>query len=1139
MSAIVSLPSCSLYHVLKTLRCIADLKPRLSDTAGMEGKFPRSVTRQDSESTRQDPEKNLIEDGPMKPAAMGAHSESSTPRVASTPRGSEAPSIPTHVSDVSKSLARIFGVYAKGIVSITQSMSQNKAAKTRFRRSRKADEKWHGRYGDFAALEEMQSKSLVSSENKSKKCETALDAVKKSHKHASTQIASILAQSAHSTPPSRSSELQGAKVVTEVEGSSSAIVKADVIRLRKDFERLGNEFERLGGEFEKLQTHAQTSDVVGKQQRLEREFNESQFRLKDLEDRMHKVSVDIRDKISFSAVRAYDQDSAKLTVRVSKIEAIVAKLEKPGERVEAVNEKFDTAAYANRIDGLQAKIELLEKTMLDDRVQALESKTEKLELKKYDVEQARVDNEAVKKDISSLQALKTTSETTDMQITELKKGLSEQTDHIRSLTEAVHGGSDSNEASLLDIIRDLQNDGNKFRTMFSTLNTTIDEHQATIESLKARLKGFKDKLATSSSNPTSSGTDLQRALSDIHELKVDIARIDNEQELKDDLVSKDVNILDGRVIGQGDLLNILCERVSEMESRIATPEDEPLSKGQSSQQINERLDEIGQRLTKQDESNSKHREGIQAQLQELSSKAIALQYPSDDIQRLENLTKQHRGILNDLIAKTNNFSSPADTSHSATQSPHLTNGVVGVKEANVLKIETLESEHKAIKQEVDGLQSKFKSFEESTTDTTNNHETFIDTLRQRFDNLTTDHMVRQMIYHLQAIWPNHPANVLNQLTHVHQRLRTLDAQAEAQRTQLRNVDTQTEAQSHRIHLLGTEQKNLKDFQKRMEEQHALQQQANAESQRRDTEQLDLIEQAKIQSQQRDRENFTMLQTAKEDFHRQHAELSQLLVECKQDFQQQNKVLGEETQEKYTILEQDVRDHLGRIQNLQKGLQSIRTDHTTSVADLSKALKDAQFDIQNLGANHTNGTTNNNAELDPIKASLDKTHQRLDDVWTNFVKEMSSTHSNFAVVNKNIDTLNKYCGVEGINSPATATSHAGTPFTTPVRNANDTTVIEIEDEDDLSPTPNPKGRFDSLRHSSPAQQLTVRGGSMSLGQPSSSPREPAPASQQPTPRPDDASSDSEPILRTLKRRRGRPSKERAENTPRGRKSTRIC
>ena len=1070
---------------------------------------------------------------------MGSLSESSTPRVAFTPQDSEAPSLPANVSDMSKSLARIFGVYAKGIVNTTQSISQNKAAKTRLRRSRKADEKWQGRYGDFAALEEMQSKTLVSSEKKSSKCEKALDAVKKSHKHATTQIASILAQSAHSTPPSRSSELQGAKVTTEVEGSSLTT------------ERIKAEMTRLRGEFEKLQTLAQRAElVVGKQKRLESEFDELSTRLDDeldertrlgnrtnrLEGEMHEVSAGIRDKVSFSVFRAYEQDSAKLKLLVSKAEAIITRPEKPEERVEAINENFDTAAFANRIDGLQAKIELLETTRLDDRVQALESKNETLESKEYDVATARDANEAVEKDLkdqkATLQALKTFSEISDRQFTELKEDLSQQTSEIRKIRDDVFGGGDSNEASLLEMIEDSQTDASKFRNMFNIFNTTMDEHQASIDNLKARLKGFKD---------SSAANEMEGALADIDELKQDIARLYKEQELKDDIVSKEVMRINDKVILQDNILLELGQTVKQVDRMITPQEDEPLSKSQSAPQMNERLDEIGKRLAKQDDSSLKNREDIKAlkfQLQELSSKATDSQHPSDEI-----LT-QHRGLITDLIAKVDDLWSPAHASHRGTQSPHLTNGIVGTKAVDVHKIEALENGHQAIKQEFDGLQSKFELFKESTTDTTSNHETFIDSLRQRFDNLTTDHMIRHMIYHLQQIWPNHPGNVLNQITNLHQRLIRTERDCMKSLTQLQHLESQTEAQRHQIVLRGTEQNNLleqvrKDLQQRIAEQQTLSQRANEESLRRDTEQLSLIEQAKEHSQRRAAENFNLLKTAKEDFHRQHTELSRLLAESKQDFQQQNKVLSEETQEKHTIIEQDVKNHLGRIQALQKGLQSLRTDHTTSTTDLCKTLKDVQAIIQNLGSTQTNGTTNA-FDLGLIKSSLETTQQRINDIEKTFINDMAETHSDFVEVRRNLEELNKRYGVTRNVHPAT--SEPSTAVTSPFRNTNtnpnESNIINLEDEEDFSSSRKSKTPFDPL-DSLPAQPLAVRGGSVSLGVPSSPP-EPVHASRDRTPKPEEGSSDSEPIVRSLKRRRGRPNKESVENSPRGRgrKSGRI-
>lgn len=1048
-------------------------------------------TRRHPEPVRKGSETDVQRDGPMKTAIAGSFSENSTPRVAMTPADSEVPSLPANASDTTKHLARMLNVYTKSIINTTHSMSQHKTAKARLRRSRKDDEKWQSRYSDFAALEEMQSKNLVVSERKSSKSEKALEAARKSHKLATAQVAISLTQNACTSASSRASELPNTKLPIDMEIGSSSLerVKADLTRLRGDFRKLEDmhkakhavdqpdskveqiqllekDIERLGLHFDDFQNW-----IPPRLTRVENDLAASEARLKQQID---DISA---NHVTISTFRAYEQNAASLIVATSKVEAF---MEEQGKRVmseEQVDTPTDNTALAARIDSLQDKVRLLETTNSDNRILTLEKISETLtevnaaQASLYDktVEKNRTDLNDLKDRMVTSERFEDTREKNDKRVSDIKEVLFKQSEDLREVKEdlrgfkeAIFGDDSSNEPSLSDMINGCQTDGKKFRKAVETLNSTMDSYDSGLARIEDQIKTIEDKL-TSSRFGTSNDNRGGETEADINQLKADVAVLIEEQEQKDDIVSKQIDRVDNEVIRHDDLLKILSDRVDNVQPRNAS--EESSLRDHLMQQTTERFGQIDEKLTQQENSISniaKEVSMLNDKVKELPSDGPSTQQPPDALQHIHELLAQHRNTVEDLSTKMEGLRSQTDAKRSATHSPHLTNGIVA-KGMDSHKIENLENEHQLIKQEVHGLNSNFERFRESTTDTTTSHEFFLESLRQRFDNLTTDNMVGHMVRRLESMYPGLPAHVNSQLQGFHQR------QTHAEQ-QLLNVQK----------LLGVLNDQFSKLDQKTENQ------LSELNQKTESHRHQIIFRAT--------EYSNLLEKTKEE---------------KEDFQQRIKVVSEDALEKISIVEQDIRNHLNRIQSLQKGQQSLRTDHTESVAELWAAVKDVQGIVEKVGVDSS--TRNLNIDTVQMKSTVESIQKRMDDVCYTFIKEMSVTHSSLAAIRKNIEALNDACGIEGNVSPSPShpgTAMATTPVATQETNNNDNTHSSL----------------------SPAQQLHVRGGSVSLGQPSS----PVRASTEQTLRQDE-SSDSEPISVPMKRRRGRPRRGEggsAENSPRG-------
>ena len=142
---------------------------------------------------------------------------------------------------------------------------------------------------------------------------------------------------------------------------------------------------------------------------------------------------------------------------------------------------------------------------------------------------------------------------------------------------------------------------------------------------------------------------------------------------------------------------------------------------------------------------------------------------SGEVDRLDSMLISQNHALSNLTEKINDMSStrvdvapqpPVDT----LPSPRLSNGASVEREDEFHRVKELENKHDSIKKEFDDLHSSFMKFQASTMDVTNTHDTFITSLQQRFDNLTTDHMVQCIINQFQLLYP--AARAISMLTEI-------------------------------------------------------------------------------------------------------------------------------------------------------------------------------------------------------------------------------------------------------------------------------------------------------------------------------------------------------------------------------------
>lgn len=288
------------------------------------------------------------------------------------------------------------------------------------------------------------------------------------------------------------------------------------------------------------------------------------------------------------------------------------------------------------------------------------------------------------------------------------------------------------------------------QTSHEDLNLKINDFKATLDQEVAELTGLKEVV--------SGDTDSDGLLDMIATAQNDDQKFQKVLEAFNetmDGLEESVKNLNGKIAG-------VDEGKSRLEIRLNALEDERPSNGLISDDVaivKTGLSAFEERYKLEQEEKD---DNVATEVERLDSILISQ----------DNAIKQLTGQMRDSLAKPQE-DLEVQRLKGNLPSSRLTNGASVVGDLNPHKAEELESKHNIIKKEVDSLQSNFEQFKTSTTDVTNSHETFITNLQHRFDNLTTDHMVRCIIHQMSILYPQHPAHIQNQITAIQQPLSQL------------------------------------------------------------------------------------------------------------------------------------------------------------------------------------------------------------------------------------------------------------------------------------------------------------------------------------------------------------------------------
>lgn len=107
-------------------------------------------------------------------------------------------------------------------------------------------------------------------------------------------------------------------------------------------------------------------------------------------------------------------------------------------------------------------------------------------------------------------------------------------------------------------------------------------------------------------------------------------------------------------------------------------------------------------------------------------------------------------------------------------------------------------------QRIPALENDFKDFKNPITHRTNTIEVLVESLQQRFDNLSTEHLATAIIHQMQLLYPPHPANIQNELAVTKTRLNQMDQHIPAIWGEIHKFHPRIEQVAHMTPNLRTE-----------------------------------------------------------------------------------------------------------------------------------------------------------------------------------------------------------------------------------------------------------------------------------------------------------------------------------------------
>lgn len=470
----------------------------------------------------------------------------------------------------------------------------------------------------------------------------------------------------------------------------------------------------------------------------------------------HDLKQDFRDFASSSMTRSamteYESQIARLTVNFQKLQNLFSQHEPEFAQLPHMQDLVD------KVKGLllqfyQDKDEFLarideQKSRLDEQKSQLDEQNTQFnnfqneERGHYETLQESFDNQ--KREIQELK--------------ELKEGFDNQKREIQELKREVVGDSEHEAKGLIEFVEEGRNGMRKVANAMEEFDNEME--RITNRIIKLELD-MSQKLAFANSE---SGLDVFKEHSENLETKVRLL-----QEKDSELDAKMNNVLADSTVNVHDRLKGLEERMDQSE-RDALEKDEMVSS---------EVDKVEQSVKRQEESMKQREESMKQQEESMKQQEELMKRQEEEINRL----REQISALRTEIAAAPVVSQPLPP-------PSPVHSTPAVDESLLQKIPTLEKD--------------FKEFKEPMTHRTNTIEVLVESLQQRFDNLSTEHLATAIIHQMQQLYPPHPAHIQNELAQNKTRQNTMDQNILALWGEIHRINPRIDQVAHMTPNLRTE-----------------------------------------------------------------------------------------------------------------------------------------------------------------------------------------------------------------------------------------------------------------------------------------------------------------------------------------------
>ncbi|KAL9606999.1 MAG: hypothetical protein Q9167_008044, partial [Letrouitia subvulpina] len=595
----------------------------------------------------------------------------------------------------------LLSVLAASNIDLALRKIHHETAQRNFDQQMEERSKWakHLNNPSYVAVDEALTGAVQKTEQARDRTAKLLSRSEESNVNAIKSLANFLSAAGNRT----SSEKLAEESALQPMSGQRVDAKEDALTLKK----LSEETKPVLEQTEKLQASYESQQ---RQIDLLKANTASEVRFKDFDQRLFALSDSQRE-------------SKALSVRLDQSESIIAGLQK------SVNDsKALETALKQDLSNANAEIARLQN--------------------RYDIQQKKLeelvqDGISQKEQLNSFKPVEMKVESTIASITELKQTLDESNGKHESSIGSLHQAS-VNEQSHIDQLR------RQCRDFVSSLSSIAREVRGPTNQLGDNgVVGFVQDLGNKATSR------IEALSGSLEPLKSRLSALEEQlhsQSLANQMMPSSIPS-SPRFWQRQDTPPI------SLSSRLKQSPDVPDSS--TLQSINERFEGIFQEISSIKENENNRDEVVSAAIESVQNKSAKQQAVIDRLSTDVSILKDENGELKVKIESEKETGKMLESGYNAQAT------TVKAIQNNLLSLEAPRPDFLELQSKVDRdvtrLEANLKDFTSSVDDRVGPLEDFSTKMEARFDNLTTEYVVRNMIHQMQQMYPPHPGNYLQEI----------------------------------------------------------------------------------------------------------------------------------------------------------------------------------------------------------------------------------------------------------------------------------------------------------------------------------------------------------------------------------------